>query len=55
MTSDSQTPAPIHSHVESVYVDAPPAEVWKLVTAMERYGERSSEYAAPAPPPPHPH
>jgi uncharacterized protein YndB with AHSA1/START domain len=34
---------PIHSHAESVHIDAPPAKVWELVTAMERYGEWSSE------------
>lgn len=39
MSSDG----PIHSHAQSVYVDAPPAKVWELVTAMERYGEWSSE------------
>ncbi len=39
MSSDG----PIHSHSESVYIDAPPAKVWQLVTAMERYGEWSSE------------
>jgi hypothetical protein len=39
MTSDQ----PIHSHAESIYIDAPPSRVWELVTAMERYGEWSSE------------
>lgn len=34
---------PIHRHEESIYIDAPPSEVWKMVTAMERYGEWSSE------------
>lgn len=34
---------PIHSHAESMYVDAPPSKVWELVTAMDRYGEWSSE------------
>lgn len=36
---------PIHSHAESIYIDAPPSKVWELVTAMERYGEWSSENA----------
>jgi uncharacterized protein YndB with AHSA1/START domain len=31
------------SHTESVRIEAPPAEVWEMVTAMERYGEWSSE------------
>jgi uncharacterized protein YndB with AHSA1/START domain len=31
------------SHTDSVRIDAPPARVWELVTAMERYGEWSSE------------
>ncbi|MDH3681821.1 MAG: SRPBCC family protein [Acidimicrobiia bacterium] len=34
---------PIHSYSETIYIDAPPATVWGLVTAMERYGEWSSE------------
>jgi uncharacterized protein YndB with AHSA1/START domain len=39
MTTDT----PIHNHAESIFIDAPPAKVWKLVTAMERYGEWSPE------------
>ena len=39
MSSDE----PIHSHRESIHVEAPPAAVWALVTDMERYGEWSSE------------
>lgn len=35
--------APLFSHEESVSIAAPPAEVWALVTAMDRYGEWSSE------------
>jgi ligand-binding SRPBCC domain-containing protein len=35
--------APLHQYAESVSVAAPPAVVWDLVTAMERYGEWSSE------------
>ena len=31
------------SHTESIHIDAPRADVWTLVTAMERYGEWSSE------------
>lgn len=31
------------SHSDSVRIAAPPAQVWALVTAMERYGEWSSE------------
>ena len=34
---------PIHSHEETLYIDASPSKVWGLVTAMERYGEWSSE------------
>jgi hypothetical protein len=34
---------PIHQYSESVHVAAPPSVVWGLVTAMERYGEWSSE------------
>lgn len=34
---------PIHSHQETIHVDAPPSVVWGLVTAMDRYGEWSSE------------
>jgi hypothetical protein len=40
----SQTDADqLPSHTESVRIAAPPARVWELVTAMERYGEWSSE------------
>ncbi|MCU1501139.1 MAG: hypothetical protein JWM12_493 [Ilumatobacteraceae bacterium] len=31
------------SHTESVRIAASPAVVWEMVTAMERYGESSSE------------
>jgi uncharacterized protein YndB with AHSA1/START domain len=31
------------THTDSVRIAAPPARVWELVTAMERYGEWSSE------------
>jgi uncharacterized protein YndB with AHSA1/START domain len=31
------------THSNSVRIAAPPARVWELVTAMERYGEWSSE------------
>ena len=31
------------SHSDRVRIAAPPARVWELVTAMERYGEWSSE------------
>jgi uncharacterized protein YndB with AHSA1/START domain len=31
------------SHTESIHIAAPRARVWELVTAMERYGEWSSE------------
>ncbi len=34
---------PIAAHVESIVIDAPPERVWDLVTAMDRYGEWSSE------------
>lgn len=37
--------APIHQYADSIHIDAPPAKVWELVTAMERYGEWSSENA----------
>jgi len=39
----SDTPSPLFSHAESIHIAAPPARVWELVTAMERYGEWSSE------------
>ena len=35
--------APLHQYSESVRIAAPPSQVWELVTAMERYGEWSSE------------
>ncbi len=35
--------APLFSHSESIRIAAPPQRVWDLVTAMERYGEWSSE------------
>jgi len=34
---------PIHAHQDSIEVAAPPEAVFELVTAMERYGEWSSE------------
>jgi uncharacterized protein YndB with AHSA1/START domain len=37
--SDAEGP----SHTESIHIAAPRARVWELVTAMERYGEWSSE------------
>lgn len=36
-------PAPLYSYESSVDIAAPPELVWNLVTAMERYGEWSSE------------
>lgn len=41
MTADENQP--LYSHEESVAIAAPPQVVWDLVTAMERYGEWSSE------------
>jgi Polyketide cyclase / dehydrase and lipid transport len=35
--------ADLPTHSDSVRIGAPPATVWQLVTAMERYGEWSSE------------
>lgn len=40
MTSRNE---PIHTHSDSIRIGAPPEKVWQLVTAMERYGEWSSE------------
>jgi uncharacterized protein YndB with AHSA1/START domain len=40
--SDDNT-SELPTHVDSVRIAAPPARVWSLVTAMERYGEWSSE------------
>ena len=37
--SDTELP----TYTESIRIDAPRADVWALVTAMERYGEWSSE------------
>ncbi len=37
------TEQPLFSYQESVHIVAPPERVWELVTAMERYGEWSSE------------
>ena len=34
---------PIMSHSESIEINASPEKVWSLVTAMDRYGEWSSE------------
>ena len=39
----SDAPAPLFSHSESIRIAAPPQQVWELITAMERYGEWSSE------------
>ncbi|MCC6435755.1 MAG: SRPBCC family protein [Acidimicrobiales bacterium] len=39
--SDNTTP--LRSHSDSIRIAAPPSKVWELVTAMERYGEWSSE------------
>jgi hypothetical protein len=39
----STTPQRLHTYSQSIGIDAPPAVVWQLVTAMERYGEWSSE------------
>ncbi len=36
---------PIEHHVETIDIDAPPGDVWQMVTAMDRYGEWSSENA----------
>lgn len=36
-------PAPLYTYEASVEIEAPPELVWNLVTAMERYGEWSSE------------
>ena len=35
--------ADLRTHIDSVRIAAPPAQVWELVVAMERYGEWSSE------------
>jgi uncharacterized protein YndB with AHSA1/START domain len=35
--------ADLPSQTDSIRIAAPPAKVWELVTAMERYGEWSSE------------
>lgn len=43
MMSPMTTDGPIYSHSDSIHIDAPPARVWELVTAMERYGEWSPE------------
>ncbi len=39
----SESNEPLYSHEESIDIAAPPEVVWELVTAMERYGEWSSE------------
>ena len=41
VVSDNTTP--LRSHSDSIRIAAPPSKVWELVTAMERYGEWSSE------------
>jgi len=38
----TEQPSPL-THSDSIRIDAPPARVWALVTAMDRYGEWSSE------------
>ncbi|MEO6122157.1 MAG: SRPBCC family protein [Ilumatobacteraceae bacterium] len=38
----TEQPSPL-THTDSIRIDAPPATVWALVTAMDRYGEWSSE------------
>lgn len=40
MSSDN---TPLMEISESIRIEAPPAAVWSLVTAMDRYGEWSSE------------
>ena len=39
----TESAAPLFSHSESIRIAAPPQRVWDLITAMERYGEWSSE------------
>ena len=34
---------PVSTHVDSIEIDAPPDKVWALVTALDRYGEWSTE------------
>lgn len=34
---------PIHTHADQVDIAAPPEKIWEMVTAMDRYGEWSSE------------
>lgn len=34
---------PVLTHVDSIEIAAPPAKVWALVTALDRYGEWSNE------------
>lgn len=41
-TPPSQS-GPLYQYAQSVSIAAPPSLVWQLVTAMERYGEWSSE------------
>ena len=40
--SESDT-GQLPTHTDSVRIGVPPARVWEMVTAMERYGEWSSE------------
>jgi hypothetical protein len=42
-TDAMSDPEPIHSYSESIDIEASPDVVWNLVTAMDRYGEWSSE------------
>jgi uncharacterized protein YndB with AHSA1/START domain len=42
-TAPMSAPSELPTHVESIRIAAPPARVWALVTAMDRYGEWSSE------------
>ena len=34
---------PVMEHADSIDIDAPPSKVWGMVTALDRYGEWSSE------------
>ncbi|MFN0025810.1 MAG: SRPBCC family protein [Acidimicrobiales bacterium] len=42
-STPSSESGPLYQYAESVTIAAPPAVVWELVTAMDRYGEWSSE------------
>jgi uncharacterized protein YndB with AHSA1/START domain len=43
LRSVSDNAADLPTQTDSIRIAAPPAKVWQLVTAMERYGEWSSE------------